>query len=453
MAMARALRLHGLPLTAALAVTPIALLLGVAAASSPLITIGAFLAVCGGLVLFAVPVELLPAIAIWVFCLLPVNDLPVPELFRAASPGVVILVIWLVRRGRRPPAQTPPSTRVLAALVVVCLLATTVVTISVSRSLVWTFAFVASVLLPIFARGFSAREGRLLIANFIGLSAVLSCFAVVEYAIRDNPLLGHLYERSPYPLIQHWSTYRVTTTLGHPLNNALVFSAAAVAAFAAYLETRHLRMLGAFVLTLIGLFLTGSRGALYLTPVALLLVVVAYAYMHSWRLQGLGRLLLLLGIAGAIAVGLYAQTIGARASTGEALSSSNVRNEDVRVGLARARKLDYLGSGPGTSNSARNEGAELIGDSSIVIENSYIQLLISIGLPGLLLIVALFSSIVRDGIRNHALPAVGAFFASVLVIATFNFAEGVRPGLILLGLLAGACLARSAGDQRTASPG
>ena len=79
--------------------------------------------------------------------------------------------------------------------------------------------------------------------------------------------------------------------------------------------------------------------------------------------------------------------------------------------------------------------------SSLVIENSYLQILVSIGIPGLLLVIILIGSVVREGIRRARLPAVAALLSVAFVMSTFNFAEGDRPGLILLGLLAGCCLA------------
>jgi polysaccharide biosynthesis protein PslJ len=424
----------------------ISVLVGLGVEFAFLYTLGVFLAVFVIATLLFAPVAFLPLLAFSTFCLIPVNDLPLPEVFRAASFGVVVLGVWLLRRGPRQRARASAFTRYSAYLLVLCLLMTSIFTISLSRSIVWSVAFIASVLLPIFAGGFSDRESRLIITGLITLATGLSCFAILEYAIRENPLFGHLYSEAPYPLIQHWSTYRVTTTLGHPLNNALVFAAAAAAAFAAYLETKRARLLVAFALTLVGLFLTGSRGALYLTPVVIVVVMTVYVRSHRLQLHGFGRLLLLVAAGAGIAGALYTQTVGARAETGEARSSTNVRYEDVRVAIDRAKQLDFLGSGPGTSNSARAENAESISNSSLVIENSYLQLLVSIGIPGVVLVIVFFGAVVREGVRRQRLPAAAAFLSTVLVISTYNFIEGVRPGLILLGLLGGACLVRANSD-------
>lgn len=425
----------------------VAVLVGVGIATHPIPTLAIFLGLFGLGVLFVVPPDTLPLLAMCVFCLIPVNDLPLPSVFRAMSPGVIIFAVWLLRRTRRQVVPVPRLTKYSAYFVFLCLLTTTIFTISLSRSLVWTFAFTASVLLPIFVGGFTAKEGRLIVVGLIALATCLSCFAIAEYMLRNNPLFGHLYAEAPYPLLQHWSTYRVTTTLGHPLNNALVFAAAAAAAFAAYLETKLTRFLLAFMLTLIGVFLSGSRGALELTPIVIVVVMVSYIRARKGPLRGLGRVVVLIAASVVVAGALYAQTIGARAESGEARSSTNARYEDIRVGMARAEQLHFLGSGPGTSNSAKNEGVETIGDSRLVIENSYIQLFVSIGIPGLTLVLLLFGSLVRDGLKRRALPAAAAFLSTILVIATYNFAEGVRPGLILLGLLGGACLASSTVDS------
>ncbi len=390
--------------------------------------------------LFIVPVDTLPLVALCCFTLFPVNDLPLPSFFRGASLGVVIFAVWLLRR-KQTRQPLPMTTRLSGYLLVCYLLATTAFTISAARSLVWTFAFGASVLLPIFVGGFTDLEARRVIKGLIVLSVGLSCFAIIEYLLHTNPIFGTLYTEGPFPVIQHWKTYRVTTTLGHPLYNAMFFAAAAAAAFAVYLETRRTAYLGAFVLTLIGLFLTGSRGALYLTPAVAVLIVIFQLRAGDKPLRSLGRIALLIAVGVGIAGVLYTQTVGVRASSGEAQSSTNARYRDIGVSLSTASHTHFLGSGPGTSNSAKDEGTESVNTSSLVIENSYLQLLVSIGIPGLLLVIILLGSVIREGIRRSRLPAVAALISMVFVMSTFNFAEGDRPGLILLGLLAGCCLA------------
>ncbi len=428
------------PGVVAVPVGVIAVALGACVAIAPVEAALALLVAFALLALAAAPVETLPALALCCFVLLPVNDLPVPSFLRGASLGVVVMVVWLMRR-EAPRQPLPVATRISGYLLICYLLATTAFTIEIARSIVWTMAFGASVLLPIFVGGFTDREARRVIRTMIVLAAGLSCFAAIEYLLHRNPIFGTLYTEGPFPVIQHWKTYRVTTTLGHPLYNAMVFAAATAAAFATYLQTRRVAYLAAFIVTLMGLFLTGSRGALFLTPAAIVVVVIFQLRKGDKPLRGLGRIVLIIAIGIGVAGVLYAQTVGARASTGEARSSTEARYRDVGVSLSTASHTHFLGSGPGTSNSAKDEGAESVNASSLVIENSYLQLLVSIGIPGLLLVLVLFASIMREGVRRSQLPATAAFVSVALVISTFNFAEGDRPGLILLGLLAGSCLA------------
>jgi hypothetical protein len=418
----------------------VSIVLGAGIATAPVETAIIFVTLCAIVALITLPVDTLPLLALCCFVLLPVNDLPMPSFFRGASLGVVVLIVWLWRR-KQPKQSLPRSTLISASLLVCYLLATTAFTIEIARSLVWTSAFIASVLLPVFAGGFTDLEARRLIKGLIALGVGLSCFAIVEYLLHHNPIFGTLYTKGPFPVIEHWKTYRVTTTLGHPLYNAMFFAAAAAAAFPTYLDTRRTAYLGAFILTLIGLFLTGSRGALYLTPAVIVFVVIFQLRDRDKPVRSLGRIALLVAVGIAIAGALYAQTVGVRASSGEARSSTEARYRDIGVSLSTASHTHYLGSGPGTSNSAKDEGTESVNTSSLVIENSYLQILVSIGIPGLLLIIVFFGSIIREGVKRFQLPAVAALTSVVLVMSTFNFAEGDRPGLVLLGLLAGCCLA------------
>lgn len=430
--------------SATVLVATVCVLIGAGVAVAPVQTVIVLGVISALIAIFTLPVDTLPLLALCCFALIPVNDLPLPSAFRGASLGVAVFAVWLLRRSQRPQRPFARATRLSGYLLVCYLLFTTAFTISLARSAVWTFAFIASVLVPVFVGGFTDREANRVIKGLIVLAAGLSCFAIVEYMLHSNPILGHLYTEAPFPVIEHWKTYRVTTTLGHPLYNAMFFAAAAAAAFAVYFETRRTGYLGAFILILIGLFLTGSRGALYLTPAVIVFIIIFQIKAKGLAVGNFGRLALLVGVGLSIAGFLYTQTVGARASTGEAQSSTSARYRDVGVSLSAAGRSHFLGSGPGTSNSAKNESAESVSTNSLVIENSYLQLLVSIGIPGLLLVIVLFGSVVREGVRRSRLPAAGAFLSAVLVISTFNFAEGDRPGLILLGLLAGCCLARPA---------
>jgi O-antigen ligase len=420
--------------------------LGAGAALFPLPAVLLALACFALALLFLLPVETLPAVTMLAMALVPVNDLPLPTAARVASPAVLVLAVWFVRREMggtgRVSGTVPGSVRWVGLALVGWLAITTLATISASRSAVWDLCFAVSVLLPL-ALGLTRREARIAIDALIYVGLGLAVFAVVEYLLHRNPIFAHLYQEAPFPIEQRWSTYRVTTFLGHPLNNALFFSAAAAAGFARYLESRRTLYLAGFLLALIALLLTGSRGALYLTPVALIAVVAVEVRAGALTMQRLGRLALIAGLALAALFALYSQTVGLRADSTEAHASTDVRYRALDESLHIAGDNDYLGTGPGTSNSAKEEDILNPGDVDIAIENSYLQLLVSIGLPGVVLVIALFGAVIGTGFRLRNIAAAGALTSMALAIGTYNFIEGVRPDLLFLGLLGACCLARS----------
>jgi len=429
---------------AALAVAGSCAALGFGAALAPQYTALAGLLGFGLASLFLVPIEVLPLLTLLWLALVPVNDLPLPAVARAASPGLVIVLVWALRRevagAAHPSRALPAPLRTTILLLLGWLLVMTLATISLSRSLVWDIAFGGTVLLPL-AIGFTKREARLVVDGLVALGALLAIYAVGEFLLKHNPLFGHLYERAPFPVEERWSTYRVTTALGHPLNNALFFAAASVAGFSRYLETRRTLYAAGFLLALVGLLLSGSRGALYLTPVCLVAVVAMQVRAGALSLQRLGRLALIAGVGLAVLFGLYSQTVGLRANSTEGRVSTDVRYRALEASLHASSRREFLGSGPGTSNSADQEDIQNPADVGLVIENSYLQLLVSIGLPGLVGVVALFGGLVWFGFRRRNIAAAGAFLAMALVIGTYNFIEGVRPDLLFLGVLGAACLA------------
>jgi O-antigen ligase len=107
-----------------------------------------------------------------------------------------------------------------------------------------------------------------------------------------------------------------------------------------------------------------------------------------------------------------------------------------------------LGTGPGTSSLA---AAEL--GFSLPIENSLLQILVSLGVPGLLLFGLLIGLALRASLRNPGgLAAASALVAYVVSVSGYNAIDDRRSAHVILGLLLVIALnARSsAGSERVA---
>lgn len=198
-----------------------------------------------------------------------------------------------------------------------------------------------------------------------------------------------------------------------------------------------------------GLLLTQSRGA-WLAFVAALAIGLGLRWRAAGRapklvlsrstwLGGL-ILLLLLGLNGGLVTNRLAQEADSATAllqpggTPDAQSSLGLRWQAQHFGLALWLERPWLGWGAGTSEpliAAQAQSAGLIdADHPLVhLHNSYLELLVQFGLPGLLLflalIVVLFKGLI-DAQRSGHLPAdlaqlLLALLVLTLVWSLFNF--------------------------------
>ena len=70
-----------------------------------------------------------------------------------------------------------------------------------------------------------------------------------------------------------------------------------------------------------------------------------------------------------------------------------------------------------------------------VIENSGLQLLISVGIPGLALMVILIAALVINSLKANDIASAAALVAYVICILGFNAIDAIRGMHLLIGLL------------------
>ena len=232
--------------------------------------------VVGAVAVLVIPPRWLPALGLALFALLPVGYLPVPYTLVYLPPASLTLIVWLARRRYVPTESHAPTARSRVLRVLApesCLylfaswcLVTTLLSVDKRSSIEWTLAFTTGVV--IFARSASRDSGVLthLRNTWIALGAALGVYALIEVeALHTNPLFGRFYATSSgnaFSQYTTWSTYRATTTLGHPLLNSTFFSAAAGLSLGTYLQTGRRWPLLAGALASAGVLVTLSRSGL-----------------------------------------------------------------------------------------------------------------------------------------------------------------------------------------------
>jgi polysaccharide biosynthesis protein PslJ len=390
--------------------------------------------------LFVVPVEVVPAVALSIFALVPPRILPQDGPLNALPLTTIVLVVWAVRRivlgqGNGPQwAAGPRSAEPFkTAAVVFGLLFFVWAAFSILRSpdsqtsLGWLISFTAGALLPL-AVGTARREAELIQRAWLVLGGWLGAYAVLEAVLRTNLLWGTVYNLIGLPNAQHWAVYRAGASFGHPLLAALFFAVALALAVGSWLTTRSRWTLAAAIFSGLGLAVTVSRGAMLAGAVA-----AAFAYFAALLIRGEKRWSRFAYAAGLAVVGVVGiiqfDAFSARDTSAEGELSTGARDLAWWVALQAGHLTGWIGSGTGTSGIT----GRLFTD--VVIENSLLQLLIGVGIPGLLLFALLLGSAFFHALSNRAVGAAAGLLAFAICISSFNALDGVRSMHLLLGCL------------------
>lgn len=356
-------------------------------------------AVATGALLLVLPLHCLPPIALAAFAMLPIGFLSdVEQSFRLyVSPSFVVMTVWAIRssglaRERRPEGLAQWVT--IAAVIFAAL--TIPFSVSSVQSVAWVANIAVFVLFPLLLAGRAHSESlaRLLTLTWSTLGVVLGCMALLEKMLSYH-VLGDLIPYARLDIQVTWLTDRATTLLGHPLMNATFFAVATTIAGVRLLQRPSPRTAFVVTATTIGLFLTVSRSGVIATvgalALGLLITLIQGRVSIGAKLLGLGAVIVTSGV---LALSPLLADRGV-----EGAASTAVRFKVVDLAIRLAEEDGYLGSGAGTSN-----GRAVMAGARFPIENSFLCLLISVGVIGLLLMVAAIAAIVFAALRQASIP-------------------------------------------------
>jgi len=414
------------------------------------------LMVSGGLIvtgLLILPLRWMPVAAFLSCVLIPVNQLPVPSIARVATPPVVVGVAWVVRFafswGSTPHRRVSAG----ATLIAVALAAWTLISLARTpraSAVAWTLSFTLLVLFPVIVSRYGQIDRVLLKRVWIVTGACLGCLALAEaFLLHRNPVFGSVFTNSR--ALGHWSTYRATTTLGHPLLNGAFFASGLILAVGQWAETRKRCDLAAAAAVGGGLLATGSRGGL----LAAIVGIALYALLP--RLPGVApaktkRAAAFLVGAGVAVLALHTAA-GVRSQESEGRVSAAYRLEVIHDAPSLFRRHLILGAGPGQAAtekaSAETAYALKFGPPRpVTYENGWIELLVGLGAPGLGLALLLAGYAVVSATRAGRFTEASAVVTYLVVAGTFNLFEGHRPAHIFLGLLLALAVSTSTAPDR-----
>lgn len=391
-------------------------------------------------VVLTVPVHVLPAMALLVFAFFPMQLVPGEGVANVSRPVQLVLYVWVLRRWWRRDREEGDSPflvrtrfggRLVALLLGVLLVAWLVVTsarsLTPSTSTAWSAGFIISTFVPLLVLD-ARREAVALRAALLWSGGILGAYCVLEQLVRSSPVFDAVYAAAGASVSSPWAVYRSEASFGHPLFAGAFLTVPAALGISAWVLGSRTRDLVLGSLSAVGVVMTVSRGSILAVGVGLLFTVLAALVLAPRSSPRRVTALVVICAVGLGGLTLFAP-LTERAESTESQLSGDVRTQAISVALRVAGQANWLGTGPATSGvSGRTV-------SDIVIENSLLQLLISVGIPGLLLFLLLFGAASLEALRRRDIAPAAAIVAYLTAITGFNSIDAVRPMHVVLGLL------------------
>ena len=373
--------------------------------------------------LFAIPARWLPVLGLLLF-LSPFDRGPdIHSAIRAAVICLPFAVYYLRRRSQL--SWSFGMAWAVSWLVVVGVLSA-LYGLRPVPSLVFLVPVVVLVAMPLALREMPVEDHRLLVRAWAWSAGVLAVYGLVEFIVAKN-LLDPWYALAVSPIVQKWDTYRITTTIGHPLLNGMFF-AASFALFGWQLLERSVMGRTAAALgmaaSLGATVLSGSRSALIAIAFGGAVLSLATTARQSARVKWAIRIGLPVVLVAAFAY-LWTSRLGGV----EADTSVDERRDIYGTAAQLIDQRWLLGSGPGYAW----EQNEMFGPfPDVPLESSALELVVGWGVLGtavaLVVGIVYTVTVVRRG-RAVALAPLAAVVTSSLF---FNFIEGETKGMLLV---------------------
>jgi polysaccharide biosynthesis protein PslJ len=432
----------------------VAALLGAALALGPVIAAGALVFVLGSVAAAVMPRYWLWPAVLCVSALVPIGNLPVPHILYVLNPAMFVVAVLALRTifgGRSTPFWVGPQVWLLLSFTA-WLLITVVFSIQRGTAIGWMLTFLVLVVLLALVGFGDQRAGRAVEETWIVLGAVLGAYALVEaFVFHANPLFGGIFTSGPDALTQHYSIYRATTTLGHPVGNGLFFVVAVPLALGRMVSRDRVRWhLVATALAAGGVIASGTRTAFVAALISGAVVLFGPASAMMRQRGGVGiRLAVAIAMALTLVLGVW--YLSARNSSAEGSSSASFRTTEIAVAKLGIAESPLVGVGPGVA--AVRWKTDLTGTNGAgAFESMWLELVVGSGLPGLALSVAVFAAAIGTALRRRATPAAAAMIAFLVTASGFNVWEGGRPSQVRIGLLLVMCLAVARPGRASIAP-
>lgn len=253
------------------------------------------------------------------------------------------------------------------------------------------------------------------IRTLVILGVVCAIEGMVEYSLKHSIL---------YPI----SPGRLTSLLGHPLVNGMIFSILLPYSLFLYSRTKEKKFIGCAIIYIIAIILTQARGSWIALASGLFFVLLMAPIRVKIRVT-----IAIILVSGTIAaVPLLRDTVSSRAGEyeGQQYSSWNIRLKSIPVALDILRDKPFFGGGPFNAGRYKDEYATNITLRKTAFENSYLGFLVDFGIVGFLLLFSIFAAVMARVVlaaRSHIAQGRKMYFVLWSLITmfinmgTFNF--------------------------------
>jgi polysaccharide biosynthesis protein PslJ len=413
------------------------------------------LAGVGFLILFSMRRAYLLPMALTALVLVPRKSLPDYPLSELLTLPFIIMVVWCLRRLviSRPrqvasPTHQSGSLHPFRGFVVFLALwfaLSAVASEFKGASISWIAHFMVLVIAPILL-GVDGEERRLVKRCFVALTAAVSMYAIAEWIVGGNPLYDPIYAFLGESDVQVWSTYRSHVSFGHPLYASLFLSLGFGAFFTELLTAPSRTNIALSALSLIGVASTVSRSGL-LTVAGLIVFTILVTLFRRTNTNFLVKIALTACMGGLAVAAMTSPLVQERLLSSEAESSVGAREAMLHVAVTAAGQNSLLGSGPGTSSP----GVQAFNSMGLYVENGYLQLLVSVGLVGLIgfALILVFGWMAATKKRIYWVS--GMIVAYAVQVSSFNFLESNPAFLLLVGLIVSIALSPKDEEQEVSA--
>ncbi|MHA7289661.1 hypothetical protein ACX80V_08460 [Arthrobacter sp. MDT3-24] len=385
----------------------------------------------------SLPRHWLPGMALALFVLLPITYMPSvnPVFGRYLAPALGMLLIWMLRSIGKPQGtigRVPKLWTWIACLLLGLSTASAAWSLDPARSLFWTFTVgIAFIGFAWMGQKADHRSVASLTATWLSLGLFIGAMAIAE-GVTSTSFLQAIYanqDSSGIGFNQLWSTFRVTTTLGHPLMNATFLATTSAFGIMHAARTNSKLALVSGVLCGAGAVLTVSRSAVGALAAGLCLGLITVLTTKSMSF-GRKAFWTLGAVAAAWAVATT-PIVQERSASAEGEGSSRLRSILLDLALDAAASDGFTGSGAGSSAQR-----SVLAGITLPFENSYAGVLVSLGIAGLaLMMVLMLGLLIIAVVQNN--PAGAAALATFSIqISAYPLVDNVPISMIMLGALA-----------------